>query len=88
MKEALKRRRAHGLDLTIVLGHPGKEDGMEVLADRDELEENGDNSELAPEIKDEKGAAVVPAEDDPHAKMAAMLKGGSLGMNHLLKHKK
>lgn len=50
LKEAIKRRRGKGLDLTILLGSPeGEEGGMLDVADGVEEEELKD---LAPDVKD------------------------------------
>jgi hypothetical protein len=87
MKEALKRRRAHGLDLTIVLGSNKMDD-----------QENGDqDGELAPDggsdDKAEKLDAMAQGADkgptggvvNPHDKLDAMLNAGPMGKRNFLK---
>jgi hypothetical protein len=81
MKDALKRRRANSLDLTIVLGR----DPLEEEAEEDE------DGELAPDVDDSAdaapaaAAAAAPSEQSPNDKLDALLGAGSLGKRNFLK---
>ena len=74
MKEALKRKRMGGFDITISIGDPHKEpDGDEglmmdpdLMAEEDDVDSDEQNAELAPEVKDKEEEPVELEEvEDP-----------------------
>lgn len=82
MKEALKRRRGHALDLTIVMGSPHEKTAAGAIDQKDEHGKD-DDGELAPDVKDEDDSNL---DEDTTEKMANHeIEGHDMGASGELK---
>lgn len=61
MQEALKRKKAHGIQLTITVGHPGDKPGASAMEDHDGAPHEGEGHGVDPEEdRDRKELNLAP----------------------------